>query len=131
MKACGCKKFKVLSCIVVIFILFGVLVMQSSALKIKSGQVRLESNGGWATKDILISGLSGEEKAVVVLSGFGIGSDYPADKTTAIYLWDIKANSWALDFPVSSSGEINVRFIGVYSDTHPFTMTVNYAVIAD
>lgn len=130
MKKLGCK-LKMLSCIVVICILFCILAVQASALTIKSGQVRAHSNGGWATVDQTISGLKPGTTAVVALSGWGINSNYAADlgATTAIYLWDNTANYWATEFPVSSSGTINVRFIGTYSATHPFDYTINYVVI--
>ena len=129
MKALGCNKLKMLSCIVVVFIFLSVLVMQASALTIKSGQVRAHSDGGWATVNQTISGLEPGTTAVVVLSGWSFKSDYPSDKQTAIWLWDITANYWATEFPVSNTGEINVRFIGLYSDTKPFDFLANYAII--
>ena len=130
MKTLGCK-LKILSCIVVIFILFCMLAVQASALTIKSGQVRAHSDGGKAEVDKTISGLKPGTTAVVALSGWGIKSNYAADlgETTAIYLWDKTANYWATEFPVSSSGKINVRFVCTYSATHPFDYTINYVVI--
>ncbi len=129
MKTLRDKRAKKLSIVIIIFVLFSVLTMQASAISIKSGQVRAHSNGGWATVDKNISGLSPGTTAVVVLSGWSFDSDYPSDGQTAIWLWDIAANYWATEFPVSDTGEISVRFIGLYSDTNPFDFLVNYAVI--
>ena len=129
MNSLGHKGAKALSIVIIIFVLFSVLAMQASAISIKSGQVRAHSDGGWATVDKKISGLSPGTTAVVVLSGWSFDSDYPSDGQTAIWLWDITEDYWATEFPVSDSGEINVRFIGLYSDTNPFDFLVNYAVI--
>jgi hypothetical protein len=105
--------------------------MNASALTFKSGQVRAHSDGGWATIDQIVSGLTPKTAAAVVLSGWSIASDYQSDGQTSIYLWDNTANYWSTGvFTVSGSGQINVKFIGIYSDTRPFDITVNYVVIS-
>jgi hypothetical protein len=129
MNAIGHKKLSLVPCIILVFILFSLLVMQASALTIKSGQVRAHSNGGWATVDQRITGLVPGTTAGVVLSGWSFDSDYASDGQTAIWLWDVTNNRWATEFPVSNTGEINVRFIGLYSDTNAFDFLVNYVVI--
>jgi hypothetical protein len=129
MNIVGYKRINIFCHIVVIFILISLLVMQASAVAIKSGQVRAHSNGGWAAVDQKITGLVPGTTAAVVLSGWSFDSDFPSDGQTAIWLWDITNNYWATEFPVSNTGEINVRFIGLYSDTNPFDFLVNYVVM--